>query len=89
MQTQDPIQHPPPSKTDLRQQLIQEIQHLPDDLLNEVLDFLLFTKARHLQQQEAQTSIQGKPWWEQIAGTFTNDSAYDEAMKLGREYRTP
>jgi hypothetical protein len=27
------------------------------------------------------------PWWQQIAGTFTNNSAYDEAMRLGREYR--
>jgi hypothetical protein len=28
-----------------------------------------------------------KPWWEQIAGTFANDPLYDEAMRLGREYR--
>jgi hypothetical protein len=27
------------------------------------------------------------PWWENIAGTFAEKSAYDEAMKLGREYR--
>ncbi len=27
------------------------------------------------------------PWWEQIAGTFANDPIYDEAMRLGREYR--
>jgi hypothetical protein len=27
------------------------------------------------------------PWWERIAGTFTDNSAYDEAMQLGREYR--
>jgi hypothetical protein len=25
-------------------------------------------------------------WWEKIAGTFAENSAYDEAMKLGREY---
>jgi hypothetical protein len=29
----------------------------------------------------------GKPWWEQIAGTFANDPIYDAAMELGREYR--
>jgi hypothetical protein len=29
----------------------------------------------------------GKPWWEQIAGTFANDPAFLEAMRLGREYR--
>lgn len=28
-----------------------------------------------------------KPWWEEIAGTFANDPAFDEAMRLGREYR--
>jgi hypothetical protein len=27
------------------------------------------------------------PWWEEIAGTFSENPAYDEAMKLGREYR--
>ncbi|BAY94695.1 MULTISPECIES: hypothetical protein [unclassified Tolypothrix] len=28
-----------------------------------------------------------KPWWERITGTFAENSAYDEAMELGREYR--
>ena len=28
-----------------------------------------------------------RPWWEQIAGTFADNSAYDEAMRLGRDYR--
>lgn len=27
------------------------------------------------------------PWWEKIVGTFANNSAYNEAMQLGREYR--
>ncbi len=27
------------------------------------------------------------PWWERIVGTFKDDSEYDEAMRLGREYR--
>lgn len=27
------------------------------------------------------------PWWEEIRGTFKDDAAYREAMKLGREYR--
>lgn len=26
-------------------------------------------------------------WWKEIAGTFANDPIYDEAMRLGREYR--
>jgi hypothetical protein len=28
-----------------------------------------------------------KPWWEQIAGTFQNDPLYEQAMRLGRQYR--
>ena len=27
------------------------------------------------------------PWWELVAGKFANDPIYDEAMRLGREYR--
>ena len=28
-----------------------------------------------------------KPWWEKITGKFANNPAYDEAMKLGQDYR--
>lgn len=28
-----------------------------------------------------------RPWWEQIVGTFADNLAYDEAMRLGRVYR--
>ncbi|MEW6129994.1 MAG: hypothetical protein AB1757_23365 [Acidobacteriota bacterium] len=28
-----------------------------------------------------------QPWWEKIAGTFADDPIYDEAMKMGRQYR--
>jgi hypothetical protein len=27
------------------------------------------------------------PWWKKLAGTFANNPAYDEAMRLGYEYR--
>lgn len=27
------------------------------------------------------------PWWQKITGAFANDPAFDEAMRLGREYR--
>jgi hypothetical protein len=26
-------------------------------------------------------------WWNEIAGAFADDPAFDEAMRLGREYR--
>lgn len=28
-----------------------------------------------------------KPWWQEIYGTFADDPLYEEAMRLGREYR--
>jgi hypothetical protein len=28
-----------------------------------------------------------EPWWRAIAGTFADDPAFDEAMRLGRKYR--
>jgi hypothetical protein len=28
-----------------------------------------------------------KPWWEAIVGKLADNSAYDEAMQIGREYR--
>jgi hypothetical protein len=36
------------------------------------------------QLQAMQTT---QPWWEQIAGTFQLDPMYEEAMRLGRQYR--
>ena len=27
------------------------------------------------------------PWWEEIFGSFANSTEYQEAMRLGREYR--
>jgi len=27
------------------------------------------------------------PWFEKVWGSFANDPAYEEAMRLGREYR--
>jgi hypothetical protein len=28
-----------------------------------------------------------EPWWKAIWGTFAGDPAFEEAMRLGREYR--
>jgi hypothetical protein len=38
-------------------------------------------------KNKVEKDLSSKPWWEQIAGTFADNSAYDEAMRLGREYR--
>lgn len=44
-------------------------------------EFALF-KSRVMNKNQNE-----KPWYEKIAGTFADDPIYDEAMKLGREYR--
>ena len=33
------------------------------------------------------TEQRDRPWWERIAGRFENDQAFDEIVRLGREYR--
>ena len=38
-------------------------------------------------KQQAKSEPVRLPWWEKIAGTFANNPEYDEAMKLGREWR--
>ncbi|MCP2730334.1 hypothetical protein [Limnofasciculus baicalensis] len=40
-----------------------------------------------LKQKVENPVFPATPWWEKIAGTFAQDSAYKEAMKLGRQYR--
>ncbi|MFI5394054.1 MAG: hypothetical protein ACHQ9S_00850 [Candidatus Binatia bacterium] len=32
-------------------------------------------------------AISRRPWWEEIAGGFANDPIFEEAMKLGQQYR--
>lgn len=38
-------------------------------------------------KRKVESDSSSTPWWEKIAGTFAHNSAYDEAMQLGREYR--
>lgn len=38
-------------------------------------------------KKKVESDLSSRPWWEKIAGTFADDPAYDEAMRLGREYR--
>lgn len=48
----------------------------------------LETKLERLEQQKKNHDLHDdRPWWERIRGTFQDDPAYDEAMRLGREYR--
>ncbi len=48
----------------------------------------LETELGHLKRQQVtDENFPEKPWWEKIRGTFKDDPAYEEAMRLGREYR--
>lgn len=39
----------------------------------------------HLRQKVESPAVPVTPWWEKIAGTFAQDSVYNEAMKLGHQ----
>jgi hypothetical protein len=43
--------------------------------------------AQLKQQLASEKSQVPLPWWEKIFGTFANSEGYEEAMRLGREYR--
>ena len=40
------------------------------------------------QEFKAEKSQENVPWYDKIFGTFKDDPDYDEAMRLGREYRS-
>ena len=41
---------------------------------------LLKSKFEKIEKKE-------EPWWKERMGTFADDPAHEEAMRLGREYR--
>lgn len=47
--------------TRIKQQLIHEIETIPESTLKEVLDFLLFIKARESQQEQLEISLLSEP----------------------------
>lgn len=48
---------------------------------------VLEAEVLQLRQEVAVRDIPTIPWWEKISGTFAQDPVYNEAMKLGRQYR--
>jgi hypothetical protein len=47
----------------------------------------LEAEVARLKEKLEGSSKPAQPWWEQIFGTFADDPIYEEAMRLGREYR--
>jgi hypothetical protein len=48
---------------------------------------ILEAKVTQLQDKLETVAPETKPWWEYVVGAFANDPAFEEAMRLGREYR--
>jgi hypothetical protein len=44
-------------------------------------------QVSQLTRQVNSTSASLEPWWKRIVGVYENDPEFDEAMRLGREYR--
>jgi hypothetical protein len=44
-------------------------------------------EVARLKQERTNAAQADVPWWEQRFGAFKDDPAYDEAMRLGAEYR--
>ena len=59
----------------------KELLDIPD-LLEEI------ELAKQTQSQTTNSNLDNSLcWWENVDGIFADDSIYDEAMSLGREYR--
>jgi hypothetical protein len=48
---------------------------------------ILEAEVERLRSRVDSGRLSPTPWWERIAGTFVDDPAYEQAMKLGRTYR--
>ena len=57
----------------------------PSDLEKRVA--ALEAEVAKLKAEATKSAVNQRPWWEEIAGTFADDPAFEEAMRLGREWR--
>lgn len=48
---------------------------------------ILERELAQMKQMVAESLQDKEPWWLKIAGTFENDSTFDEAVRLGQEWR--
>jgi hypothetical protein len=48
---------------------------------------LLESEVARIKRRLERSPAASQPWWHEIAGTFADDPAFDEAMALGRKYR--
>jgi hypothetical protein len=57
---------------------------MPEQLVERIA--ILEAEVARLRNKVEENSP-SEPWWVKITGKFADQPAYDEAMKLGREYR--
>ncbi|PSB17144.1 hypothetical protein C7B61_12915 [filamentous cyanobacterium CCP1] len=48
---------------------------------------ILETELTQVKQTLSQVLPQKEPWWLKIAGSFEDDPTFDEAVRLGQEWR--
>ncbi len=80
MQTQEPIKQNTPNAISIRDRLIQEIAGTSNEILPEILDFVLFVKMRRSQKKSTAASLL------KYAGTWNGDDIED-CLQLVRETR--
>lgn len=54
------------------------------------LELRVSALERELAKLKEKLAKEGKsdlPWWQQISGAFADSEDFDEAMRIGREYR--
>lgn len=67
--------------SNIKEQLLQEIEKTPDSTLKEVLDFLLFIKTRELQQEQLEISLLSEPSLAKDWLTPEEDEAWQHLQK--------
>lgn len=55
--------------------------------IEERVDALEAEVARLKQRLEGEPRQAETPWWKKVVGAFKDDPEFEEAMRLGREYR--
>ena len=48
---------------------------------------VLESEISTLKEKLAKLEKNPENWWQKVSGTFADDADYEEAMRLGREYR--
>jgi len=65
----------------LSQQIEDKSQHLESRVAT------LETEIAQMRQMLSAVVQKKNPWWLKVAGSFENDSSFDESSRLGQEWR--